>query len=246
MESIPIEADTRTLEEHFMSIGDEDLDIIWNYVGEKHKDVGLTCLVPRELYSFKVPGYDDVIFYNSFYARIALNSRSTFSREDYIRKGGRRTKAVGFDFEPWFSFCYVAVYKDSQLVIPVEQMDASLLAQLDEVHLQRAKNEFGSYARPLEETFVSLCKEDIIKINEYINIEYEEALPRSFSIPDYKDIKFYALSHALKNLNQDSKISRKDYEEHCQFMANAVSFKDSSYTFLYVAVVEGSKLITNY
>jgi hypothetical protein len=131
-------------------------------------------------------------------------------------------------------------------VIPVEQMDTSLLAQLDEVHLQRAKNEFGSYARSLEETFVSLCKEDIIKINEYMNMEYEKALPKSFSIPGYDDIKFFALNHALKNLNHYSKISRKDYEEHCQFMANAVSFKDSSYTFLYVAVVEDSKLVTNY
>ena len=252
--------DTRTLEDRFLTLNVADHKSICQYIQENHKDVEITRLIPRELYSFTVPGFDNVIFYEINYAWEAFNPQSNFSQDDYINQCCEKVnlvklvKLVKFD-DPRVYFKYVGLYKDSQLVLPVEQLDASLLAQVDELHMEEAKNAFGSYARPLEEHFVSLSPEDIQKIDAYLNNKYHRVPIWAIEpeelyvirVPGFNDITLYGLDYALQNLNIYSKVSRKDFQEHCQFVANAVSLNVAypPYIFLYVALVGSSPLITS-
>lgn len=92
-----------------------------------------------------------------------------------------------------------------------------------------------------------ICKEDIIRIDEFLKNEYRQEYAHCgflpifyFTVPGYDKIMFYELSDALQDFNIYSKISRKEHQEHCQFIANAVSF---DVNFLDIAVVRGSKLV---
>ena len=245
-------SDTRTLEERFLTLNVADHKSICQYIQETFKDVEITRLIPRELYSFTVPGFDNAIFYEINYAWEAFNRQSNFPQKYYISQCFQKAKLASFDVDVYFE--YVGLFKDSQLVVPVEQLDASLLAQVDELHMEEAKNAFGSFARPLEEHFVSLSPEDIQKIDAYLNNKYHRVPiwaiePEELDVirvPGFNDITFYGLDYALENFNIYSKISRKKYQEHCQFVANAVSLNVAypPYIYLYVALVGSSQLVT--
>ena len=117
MEKIPRETDTRTLKEHFVSIGKEDWLIISEYLRLKHTHLEYFRKNPSHLYSFKVPGYDGIIFHELNYALGTwCEYYCKFPENDFRGHCLYMMKAVSLDVKQRLFYCFVAVAEDSSLI----------------------------------------------------------------------------------------------------------------------------------